>query len=415
MSILWSREEKIKEIVSSVLSSAHSDFYRKKYSLRSADEVHFSSLPFLTRDELVNTSLAMRTFVPKEEVRFAAYTSGTTAQKPLVTLFAHVPHYYFEPSLGLSVARPLVIYPPLNKNFGHTFIQQCAEARDPVTPIFGDPQNLAGSAVLAREVECDAIYATPTLATLFHEHTERHYDPRRFRLLALASEILTESRREELHRKYPEAAIANLYASSEIGQYILYPCEKIISSGENAFHILEEALAALELVDGELVVTYGLNRAMPLIRYKTGDYFDVKDGFCSCGKRSPVLVWSHRENVDRMRINGVEFHVADADRAFARLTYLASPQYQIHFYPGEEGRVRVVIEIEDTRLADTFEHPTFLPKLLLEEIMDTWIIASGVPFRTAVTRGLFEKPEVRFVPHLSASGAKTKRFINHLS
>ena len=126
-------------------------------------------------------------------------------------------------------------------------------------------------------------------------------------------------------------------------------------------------------------------------------------------------MWSHRENVDRMRINGVEFHVADADRAFARLTYLASPQYQIHFYPGEEGRVRVVIEIEDARLAGASAHPVFLPKLLLEEIMDTWIIASGVPFRTAVTRGLFEKPEIRFVPHLSASGAKTKRFINHLS
>ena len=76
--------------------------------------------------------------------------------------------------------------------------------------------------------------------------------------------------------------------------------------------------------------------------------------------------------------------------------------------------MRVVVEIEDTRLADTSAHPAFLPKLLLEEIMDTWISASGVPFRTAVTRGLFEKPEIRFVPHLSASGTKTRRFINHL-
>ena len=46
--------------------------------------------------------------------------------------------------------------------------------------------------------------------------------------------------------------------------------------------------------------------------------------------------------------------------------------------------------------------------------MDTGIVASGVPFRTAVTRGLFEEPEIRFVLHLSASGAKTRRFINHL-
>ena len=39
-------------------------------------------------------------------------------------------------------------------------------------------------------------------------------------------------------------------------------------------HILEEALTALELVDGELVVTYyGLNRAMPSSLQDPGDYF----------------------------------------------------------------------------------------------------------------------------------------------
>ncbi len=420
-SVLVNNKSKLEELVNFAYKNPHSSFYRTKYekagislSASSSPDL-LSSIPFLTREELVGTPLRDRTFVPKEEVRFIAYTSGTTAQKPLITPFATVDRYYFEPSLGIPISRLLVLHAPVLKNLSHTFIQQCAQALVPITPIVGDPQNLANSAVLARETECDAFFATPTLAALFHEHAVRYYDPHRFRLLMVASENLTAARRKDLQKKYKNAAIANVYGSSEVGQLILYPCDKIMSSGENAFHILEEALAALELVDGELVVTYGLNRAMPLIRYKTGDYFDVKDGFCSCGKKSPVLVWSHRENVDRMRINGVEFHVADADRAFARLTYLASPQYQIHFYPGEEERVRVVIEIEDTRLAGASAHPVFLPKLLLEEIMDTWIIASGVPFRTAVTRGLFEKPEIRFVPHLSASGAKTKRFINHLS
>ncbi len=420
-SILVSNKSKLEALIDFVYKNPHSSFYRTKYgganvsSLFPFSPDFLPSIPFLTREELVETPLRDRTFVSKKEVRFVAYTSGTTTQKPLITPFTAVDRYYFEPSLGISISNLLVLHAPLLKNLGHTFVQQCAQARMPVTPIVGDPQNLANSAVLARETECDAFFATPTIAAFFHEHAVRHYDPRRFRLLVVASENLTTTRREDLQKKYQNAAIANVYGSSEVGQLILYPCDKIMSSGENAFHILEEALAALELVDGELVVTYGLNRAMPLIRYRTGDYFDVKDGLCACGKKGPVLAWSHREEVDRMRINGVEFHVADADRAFARLTYLANSQYQIHFYPGEEECVRVVIEIEDTRLADTSAHPAFLHKLLLEEIMDTWIIASGVPFRTAVTRGLFEKPGIRFVPHLSVSGAKTKRFINHLS
>ena len=73
--------------------------------------------------------------------------------------------------------------------------------------------------------------------------------------------------------------------------------------------------------------------------------------------------------------------------------------------PEDEGRVRVVDE--NRRCASCGRCASmFLPKLLLARIVDAWIIASGVPFRTAVTRGLFEKPEIRFVPHLSASEQK---------
>ena len=407
-----------------VINNQFSDFYRKKYKKAGLELPEdfsidfFQSLPFLTRDELVETPLSKRTFVAGEEIVFAGYTSGTSSQKPLITLFSDVPNYYFEPSLGLSATRPLIVLPALCKNFGHTFIQQCRQAKNKVAPIFADYQNLANSAILAEAGRCDSVYATPTQASLIHEHIKKYYDPSVIKLLALSGEILTDIRREELKRMYPNASIANLYASSEIGQFVLFPCEKIMRAGENRFHILEDALAALELIDGELVVSYGLNKAMPLIRYKTGDYFEEISELCSCGTKGPIFKWSHRSGVDRLRLNGVEFTVALADKAFGNITYVENPNYQIHFYGGNAeatDRPRIIVEIKDEILTKDKRRADFLAPLVAEEIKDKWAVSGSANLRTLVEQRLFDGPEVVFVSEFSFPGVKIRRFVNHLT
>lgn len=417
-------DTRAKEAFEHAINNQFSNFYRKKYEAAgipadtpfSTDS--FFSLPFLTREELVEEPLSKRTFVAPEEIVFAGYTSGTSSQKPLITLFSEVPNYHFEPSLGLSITRPLVVLPALCKNFGHTFIQQCRQAKNKVAPIFADYQNLANSAVLAEAGMCDSIYATPTQAVLIHEHLKKYYDPSAIKLLALSGEILTDIRREELKRMYSNALIANLYASSEIGQFILFPCEKIMCAGENKFHILTEAVVAIELVEGELTISYGLNKAMPLIRYKTGDYFEATEEKCACGLPGPVLLWSHRSGVDRLRLNGVEFTVALADKAFGNITHVENPNYQIHFYGGNAEATdcpRIVIEIKDEILTKDKRRADFLAPLVAEEIKDKWAVSGSANLKMLVERGLFDGPEIVFVSEFSFPGAKIRRFVNHLA
>ena len=411
----WVNSSLLKSVLDGASKSSFSDFYSKRFAGVPATEASLESLPFLTRADLADTPLAQRTFVDSKDIRFVGYTSGTSSSKPLVTLFSDVEDYHFEPSLGTDATRALIIYPPLNKNFSHTFVQQCAQADRPITPVFADFSNLANSAVIAREASCDAIYATPTIASLAHEHIKAQYDPSRIKLLALSSEILTHARREELQGMYPNAKIANLYASSEIGQFILFPCADSIASGTNEFHILEEAVAAVELVDSELVVTYGLNKAMPLIRYRTGDYFEVVRAGCTCGRTSPVLGWSHRLGVDRVRVNGVEFTVDDADRLFASIPQLSHPQYQIHFDAPEKGStaVPIRIEIEDPVAAIDPKRQAMLVPVVEEYVKTQWAIG-GATIKAAVEKGLFTYPRVTFVAELSVKGAKAKRLINHI-
>ncbi len=54
-------------------------------------------------------------------------------------------------------------------------------------------------------------------------------------------------------------------------------------------HIAAEGLVVEALEDGELVLTHLDARAMPLIRYRTGDVGSFVDGPCSCGRGLPRL------------------------------------------------------------------------------------------------------------------------------
>lgn len=412
--ILWENKSELAKEIERIHSSPHSDFYRKKFSLTSLlPHTSLDDLPFLTRKELVDTPPDERLYVPKEDVAFVGFTSGTTSGKPLVSYFSSVARYFFEPSLGTSITRPIITYPPLNKNFSASFIQQCRQAQKKVTPVFADYQNLPNSAVIARETHIDAIYATPTIAGNLAEYIERYYRPENIRLLALSSETLTHIERDSLVRQYPNAKIADLYASSEIGQFILFPCSHILDQRTSSFHFLSEAIVALELIKNELVVTYTLNKAFPLIRYKTGDFFEIASEFCSCGLLGPTLRWSGREQVDKVRIHGFEIRAEDMDALFVTLNGITGDEYQIHIRYATDNQKKICFDVElrDTKRILT-RHDNFAT-MVKNELLRRWILAPGVSVAQAIERGVVSDVHVSFVQAFSLTTEKTRRLVNH--
>ncbi len=413
----------IKDLLQFVWESKFSDFYRGKYisaGFSKKDVLNpknFIKLPFLTREELEATPPDNRLFISPKEVQFIAYTSGTTTQKPLITYFGKVDNYYFDPTLGMGVKRLLIVYPPLNKNFGHTFVQQCVQSKNKSFPVFADFQNLVNSAIIASKTKIDAIYATPTIAGLLFEFLEKYYDPDKIKLLALSSETLTLSRRQQLKKLYPKAEIANLYASSEIGQFILYPCKKIIKEEKDWFHILQPPVINAELVDDELVITYAANKAMPLIRYKTGDFFEVVREKCGCGVSGPVLSWSGREGVDKVRVGGVEIKVSDVERIFSQLGHLIGDGYQVHFYEVQEKsgiRIKIIVEIKEESVKAKFLSGENIKSAILNHLMNNWRLSQSSNLKDAINKKAFLTPEIKFVKEFSHNDLKARRLVSHL-
>ncbi len=406
----WVNEERLREVLAHIRNNPHSKFYDRKYAGHPVDGSHFFELPLLTRAELQAAPVQERTFCAPEDIRFAAFTSGTTSKEPLVIPFSKVENYYFEPSLGTGIRRPLIIHPPMMRAFAMTFVQQCEQAAHKVAPLFGDLQSMQNSAMLAAIGTCDAVYSIPTLAAQLAPAAVARGIAATIKLLALSSEVLTTARRAELQTAFPHALIANLYGSAELGQMPFFTCTRVMERGENHFHFLTKALAALEIIDGELVITYGLNRATPLLRYKTGDYFEEVGEGCDCGLPGPVVRWSHRSGVDRVRLNGMEFDAEAADRALSAFPHLATLPYQVHFYPTEgSSAITVVLELA-TAAAQSEDLASFAER----ELPDAWRLSATATLRTALERGLVASFTAKAVPALSVGGVKAKRFVNHV-
>lgn len=428
--LIYCNQEKLKEVLLTVETTNISRFYTDLHKSTldpssSLEDVvsYFEKLPFLTRADISKSHPDSRLYIPKKDVSFVSYTSGTTDGSPLVLYWSPVENYFFEPSIGTDSRTPLILHPALNKNFGHTFIQQCRQANTPVTPVFADFQNLAHSAILASQTSADGIYTTPTLALLIADQIDKHYDAKKIKLLALFSESLTSQKRENLKKRYPNAEIANLYASSEVGQILFYPCKRMIKEQSNEFHFLHDAIIALELSDeGELILTMNQNKAFPLIRYRTGDFFEIKKGStqgqaCSCGVTTPILSWSGRMDVDKLRLNGVEIKTEDIETALGQCRGDIQDSYQLHFYPIEESEsIRIVVEVLESDHIKNL--PTFgkieVQEKIKNALMHSWYFTATATLETTVQKGIFTVPDVSFVPEFSLKTTKTRKIVNHI-
>lgn len=118
--------------------------------------------------------------------------------------------------------------------------------------------------------------------------------------LISSAEVLTQAGREEI-REYFQRPIYDRYGNREAGA-IGAECE-----AHGGLHVNEhDFVVEIDSVDpfkepGPLLITYLANRAMPLIRYDTGDLAVWAKGECSCGRTTPRLARVVGRQADTIR------------------------------------------------------------------------------------------------------------------
>lgn len=134
--------------------------------------------------------------------------------------------------------------------------------------------------------------------------------PFNLKCVITTSEVLTEPQRRTLENTF-NTRVFNEYGCGELGS-VAHECEN------GAMHIMAENMI-VEVVEngricgageqGELVITELNNRAMPLIRYRTGDIASLSPKPCPCGRTLPIIENLYGRAYDMIRnANGRLFH-----------------------------------------------------------------------------------------------------------
>ena len=151
------------------------------------------------------------------------------------------------------------------------------------------PASSVAAALLA--FQPDVIYGLPSAL----QEAARALEARGDRLQATAvftsGELLDGSVRERVASAF-EAPVYDVYGTSETKE-IAWECPQggmHLNNDVVRLEVLDDAGRSLPAgQEGNLVATLLVNRAMPLIRYLTGDRGAVLSGACACGRSSPLL------------------------------------------------------------------------------------------------------------------------------
>ena len=260
-------------------TSVVSDFYSTLYKKRAfTPDVAFpdgmsswEKIPFLTRADIARTRVANRTFVPWNTVGTIRSTSGTS--KGGVLVFPRMPG---SPSLYddvLKEARCVMtfLYP------AHTMAESLPLAR----VYAGDSGELRAAARIIQLTHVDTLHGSPLTLLRLCSHLSREA-AEHIRILALSMDLCTRLQKEALYTAYPHAQHAHLYGSTEQqghGAFSLSPHGDLspitfLSALDFFYEVVDnEGRSVAPGERGELISTSGIEtqKALPLIRYRTGD------------------------------------------------------------------------------------------------------------------------------------------------
>jgi phenylacetate-CoA ligase len=197
--------------------------------------------------------------------------------------------------------------------------------------------NTARHILLLQDFRPAGICATPSFALHIAETlAEQGGDPRALGLRygMFGAEPWTEGMRAALERAFGCPAY-DIYGLSEIvGPGVAGECE-----AREGLHIADDHFLP-EVVDpatgvvlppsreGELVLTSLTKRAIPMIRYRTGDITTLTDAPCRCGRTSTRMARVKGRSDDMLIIKGVNLYPSEVEATLLGIEELV-PHYQL--------------------------------------------------------------------------------------
>lgn len=361
---------KVSELLKFVLNNKFSRFYKDKYaklkiSLKFPKD--FERIPFLTREEIVDSPPMTRIFIPEKEILVWVTSSGTVSRgKPLIMPMNKVRQAYinrlYTKINKLGVRKILLLASPSYVN-GRLLDWSAHPSLSKFPIIYCDINNLGLAARLAVELKVEGIETTPSALNFLIPYLLETYDLSKIKFISLGGEF-TSSQKFKFFRSYfKNAHFEFRFGGAETRFFKAFRCDFLAqNSPPRVFHpypryflfevISEDGKPIKEGENGELVLTSLTTKApFPLIRYKTGDLVTLYKTTCPCGKREFMEILG-RVGYDQARIGGITVHTNMIEEAMARSVSNFNGDYELHLFEEiHENRLmpRLILKLSSMR------------------------------------------------------------------
>jgi phenylacetate-coenzyme A ligase PaaK-like adenylate-forming protein len=313
---------------------SHLDLYASS-GLSSLEEL--SQLPLLDASVFEQGMEALLCVSPAEVSRIVTLpTSGTTGAPKRVAFTAvdqQATLDYFAAGMRMlaKAGETVAVLFPCNSSggLGKLLLRACEQAQ--IAPLaIGIPTSFASLATCFQREQVRGVVGFPQHIFAFARWCEYHKRELGLTGVLLSADNVARSMREEIAR-IGNCEVFEHFGMTESG----YGCAVDCPCHEG-LHVRESDLI-IEIIDpvtgaaceadewGELVITTLGRQALPLIRYRTGDYSRLVPGFCSCG--------SILRRIEAVRPRAAEW-VTVGDEAGSRTLAMADLEELFFALPG---------------------------------------------------------------------------------
>ena len=296
----WKSEDEIQRIASKLLRSLLRDihdinpYYRKKLdgfpNIQTVDDL--GKLPFTTKDELREAfpQNLSRGYTTSDCIHDS--TSGSTGD--VLNIYHDRAAYDYYEAISIRVYRGFnyklkyriayTRFDPIKKEF----YEKLGIFRRHYIPVHYSPQDQLN---LILKYQPEVISAYPSsLYEIGRLIEEDHVPVKTPKFIISHSELLTDPTRRYIQSVF-NCPVFNEYSSFEM-HFIASECTDHgmhIHMDGNVVEIIKDGERAAPGETGEIVITNLHNRAMPFIRYRTGDFGAIDEDTCTCGRGLPLL------------------------------------------------------------------------------------------------------------------------------
>lgn len=318
-------------------------FYRERLArsrLETLDDL--AALPFTRKSDLREHYPFGLLAVPREEVARVHASSGTKGKPTVVAYTADDLDVWREVMARAMTAAGARRGHMLHVAFGYGLFTgglgfHDGAERIGMTVVPVSSGNTARHHLLLQDFRPTGLCATPSFALHIAESlSEQGGDARALGLRygMYGAEPWTEGLRAALERAFGCPAY-DLYGLSEIiGPGVAGECE-----ARDGLHVADDHFLP-EVIDadtgrplpagseGELVLTSLTKRAMPVIRYRTGDITTLTTTPCACGRTSARMARVKGRSDDMLIIKGVNLYPSEVESTLLSVVELV-PHYQL--------------------------------------------------------------------------------------